>query len=359
LTFSVSIEERALRQTDCVSRLRFLRGVQIRRRGRRDCAARAGRIGLTALVLCFANQLGRSKASAPVVQTALPMVAVSPLAETIWLVEENAFRGLYSNGLIVRREHETTATPRRYHAYQRETLKRSDQSFTVPAGIVFHTTESQIVPLEQARTNALLRSRQDVLDHAHNSQCYNFVIDRFGQVFRVVPEDQTALHAGHSIWASGETVWIDLNESFLGISFEAETAQAFAPSAAQVHSGRLLTEMLRSRFGIPGENCVTHAQVSVNPDNARIGYHTDWGSSFPFLLLGLPDNYALPVAAVAVFGFLHDDTFLQALDKRLWSGLLAADRGIARQATEQGLTAREFSIQLQQRYRNLRRQRHG
>jgi len=363
LTFSVSIEERALRQTDCVSRLRFLRGVQMRRRGRRDCAARAGRIGLTALVLCFANQLGHSKASEPIVPinvpVAIPMVAGAPLAEAIWLVEETALRGLYSNGLIVRREHETKATPRSYHAYQRQTLQRGNQSLSVPAGIVFHTTESRIVPLEQARTNTLLRSRQDVLDHAHNSQCYNFVVDRFGQVFRVVPEDQTALHAGHSIWASGETVWIDLNESFLGVSFEAETAKAFAPSAAQIHSGRLLTEMLRSRFGIPGENCVTHAQVSVNPDNLRIGYHTDWGSSFPFLQLGLPDNYALPVAAVAIFGFLHDDTFLQAVENRPWSGLLAADRGIARQATEQGLTTHEFSIQLQQRYKNLRRQRHG
>ena len=337
--------------------------MQLRRRGRRDCAARAGRIGLTALVLCFANQLGRSKASEPVVPinvpVAIPMVAGAPLAEAIWLVEETALRGLYSNGLIVRREHETKATPRSYHAYQRQTLQRGSQSLSVPAGIVFHTTESRIVPLEQARTNTLLRSRQDVLDHAHNSQCYNFVVDRFGQVFRVVPEDQTALHAGHSIWASGETVWIDLNESFLGVSFEAETAKAFAPSAAQIHSGRLLTEMLRSRFGIPGENCVTHAQVSVNPDNLRIGYHTDWGSSFPFLQLGLPDNYALPVAAVAIFGFLHDDTFLQAVENRPWSGLLAADRGIARQATEQGLTTHEFSIQLQQRYKNLRRQRHG
>ena len=335
----------------------------MRRRGRRDCAARAGRIGLTALLLCFANQLGRSKASEPVVPinvpVAIPMVAGAPLAEAIWLVEETALRGLYSNGLIVRREHETKATPRSYHAYQRQTLQRGNQSLSVPAGIVFHTTESRIVPLEQARTNTLLRSRQDVLDHAHNSQCYNFVVDRFGQVFRVVPEDQTALHAGHSIWASGETVWIDLNESFLGVSFEAETAKAFAPSAAQIHSGRLLTEMLRSRFGIPGENCVTHAQVSVNPDNLRIGYHTDWGSSFPFLQLGLPDNYALPVAAVAIFGFLHDDTFLQAVENRPWSGLLAADRGIARQATEQGLTTHEFSIQLQQRYKNLRRQRHG
>lgn len=337
--------------------------MHLRRRGRRDCAARAGRIGLTALVLCFANQLGRSKASEPVVPinvpVAIPMVAGAPLAEAIWLVEETALRGLYSNGLIVRREHETKATPRSYHAYQRQTLQRGNQSLSVPAGIVFHTTESRIVPLEQARTNTLLRSRQDVLDHAHNSQCYNFVVDRFGQVFRVVPEDQTALHAGHSIWASGETVWIDLNESFLGVSFEAETAKAFAPSAAQIHSGRLLTEMLRSRFGIPGENCVTHAQVSVNPDNLRIGYHTDWGSSFPFLQLGLPDNYALPVAAVAIFGFLHDDTFLQAVENRPWSGLLAADRGIARQATEQGLTTHEFSIQLQQRYKNLRRQRHG
>jgi hypothetical protein len=363
LTFSISIEERALRQTDCVSRLRFLRGAETRRRGRRDFAARAGRIGLTAMALCFANQLGRSKASAPV-QPAISREArattgAATADEAVWLVEESVSRGLYSNGLIVRREHEVNAAPRRYHAYERQTLRRGEQALSVPAGIVFHTTESQILPLEPGRTGALLRSRQDVLDHAHNGKCYNFVIDRFGQVFRLVPEEQTALHAGHSVWASGDTVWIDLNESFLGVSFEAETAKAFAPSAAQMHSGRLLTEMLRARYKIPVENCVTHAQVSVNPDNARIGYHTDWGSSFPFLQLGLPDNYALPVAAVTVFGFLHDDAFRHAVEDRLWSGLIAADRQVSRLANEQGLTAHEFSIRLQQRYTTLRRQRHG
>jgi len=42
----------------------------------------------------------------------------------------------------------------------------------------------------------------------------------------------------------------------------------------------MLTDMLRKRYGIPAGNCVTHAQVSVNPSNLLIGYHIDWASSF-------------------------------------------------------------------------------
>jgi hypothetical protein len=38
---------------------------------------------------------------------------------------------------------------------------------------------------------------------------------------------------------------------------------------------------------------VVHAQVSINPGNRRIGWHTDWGAGFPFREIGLPDNYQI------------------------------------------------------------------
>ena len=88
---------------------------------------------------------------------------------------------------------------------------------------------------------------------------------------------------GHSIWADDQYFYVNLNDSFLGVSFEAQTGgDGASVSSAQVRSAAMLTEMLRSRYKIPARNCVTHAQVSVNPSNMQIGYHVDWGSSFPF-----------------------------------------------------------------------------
>ena len=350
-----TLEQRAFAQPDCVAKLRFLRTAGSKRRVR----AQQMRVALASLALLGANQLGRSKVVPPVnIARVSHGVEVRPSGGGAWVVEQTDRHTLYSNGLAVKRDHETQGVPRRFRVYRRDTLQRLDELFTAPVGIVFHTTESQILPMEPARNGALLRSREDVLDHARNGRLYNYLIDRFGQVSAIVPEGQTALHAGHSIWASGGQVWVDLNESFLGVSFEAESAEPFLPTTAQVHAGKLLTDVLRSRYAIPEANCVTHAQVSVNPDNMRIGYHTDWGSAFPFRELGLTGGYELPVAAVTIFGFTHDDIFLQAIGNRPWPGLVAADQEIASQASRLGLIPQEFSTQLQQRYTTLRTHRH-
>ena len=41
----------------------------------------------------------------------------------------------------------------------------------------------------------------------------------------------------------------------------------------------------------------------MNPGNMLIGYHTDWAGNFPFLELGLRDNYAAPPAQHFDFWF--------------------------------------------------------
>lgn len=279
-----------------------------------------------------------------------------PAPGPVWLVEESGTRRVYSNGLIVRADYATESSARSYRTYSRTGL-RAGEPAAAPAGIVFHTTESLMVPLTPALRQALQVSREDVLAHVRRDRLYNFVIDRFGQVYGVVPEGQVAFHAGHSVWAEGDHVFLDLNESFLGVSFEAQTDSEFHPSAAQVHSGRLVTEMLRSRFSIPEANCVTHAQVSVNPDNMRLGYHTDWGSAFPFRELGLGAGYGATVAAVRVFGFVYDDAFLAAIGGQAWEGLTAAEKEMAGEAAARGLAPSDYRKILQEQYRQLRRQR--
>ena len=111
--------------------------------------------------------------------------------------------------------------------------------------------------------------------------------------------------------------------------------------------------MLRVRYRISSVNCVTHAQVSVNPFSHRIGNHTDWASNFPFQALGLPDNYELPVAAMEIFGFGYDQDFVTATGGRLWKGLLLTEERVRQAASAEGVSIAPYRAQLKQKYRKL------
>jgi hypothetical protein len=270
----------------------------------------------------------------------------------VFLVEHNAAADVYSNGLRILADYETTGAPRAYRAFDRATSQLSERE-TQPAGIVFHTTESLVLPIEAGQELAINRTRGDLLSHVKRDRLYNFVIDRLGQVYRVVPEDQIANHAGNSVWADSKNIFIDLNDSFLGVAFQLRAGEE--TTAAQRHSGKLLTELLRGAYRIADGNCVTHAQVSVNPSNFRIGYHTDWGSGFPFEAVGLAIGYRSHVAAVEVFGFGYDEHLVAALGGRPWEGLLAAEQQILIDAAAHGILSPRYRTNLQQQFQNLRR----
>jgi hypothetical protein len=144
-----------------------------------------------------------------------------------------------------------------------------------------------------------------------------------------------------------------LNQSFLGVSFETQTAPGQARAAlnpAQVRSGDVLIEMLRKRYGIPARNCVTHAQVSVNVSNLLIGYHLDWASSFPFDQFGLPDNYALPLPAVSLFGFEYDASFVRQAGVRLYREAQLSEQVLRDRAGTAHLPVPLYRGSLQKRY---------
>ena len=179
------------------------------------------------------------------------------------------------------------------------------------------------------------------------------------EVHRVVAETGGANHAGFSVWADERNVYLNLNQSFIGVSFEAHSgspAEGYTASVAQLFAARVLTEMLRSKYGIADMNCVTHAQVSVNQQNYRIGYHTDWAGNFPFAAIGLPDNYARPVASMVEFGFEYDSVFLRVMGNRLWPGIEAAEQQLRQQSTANGMPATRWKSILQQRFRNIANQ---
>jgi hypothetical protein len=245
--------------------------------------------------------------------------------------------------------------PRRYGVIDRKNPDAGIKEWrTEPVGIVFHTTESELAPFESEQNPTLKKLGTSILGYVRHERAYNFVIDRFGRVFRVVPETDTANHAGHSIWADADWFYVNLNPSFIGISFEAQSGgghEAASVSPAQFHSAKVLTQMLRAKYKISAANCVTHAQVSVNPDNMRIGYHTDWAGNFPFAEIGLTDNYGRPLPSLYAFGFSYDPSFVNSSNARMWIGVALAEQELRQAATAAGMTVPEYRKALQQRYR--------
>lgn len=164
------------------------------------------------------------------------------------------------------------------------------------------------------------------------------MIDRFGRVFRVVEEGAKANHAGFSIWAREDEVYLNLNHAFIGICFETrwEGGRALPITQAQLAAGRNLTDHLRHRYKIAPEMCVTHGLTSVNPKKHLIGHHVDWARGFPFEAFGLPNQYAVAAPSVALFGFGYDLGDLRERMGEPWKGVMDAERAVAEEASKLG-----------------------
>ena len=271
----------------------------------------------------------------------------------IWIVESSKLFDLYSNGLRVENQFATGTGPRSYFALDRAALDEMRGEWSrEPAGIVYHTTESHMAPFEEDANGALKRDGEGLLEYVTRRRAYHFLIDRFGRVFRIVRESDYANHAGNSVWADRHRVYVGLNQSFLGVAFEAQSSHDGEPvNNAQVHAGRVLTDMLRVRYQIPATNCVAHAQVSVNPANWRAGYHVDWAVNLPYEDLGLPDNYLEPLPAIMLFGFEADSGLRDAGGPRLAQAIASAETELAGNATARGATAESYRRALQRRFR--------
>ena len=282
--------------------------------------------------------------------------AATPQAPAeVWQVEKTASSEVYSNGLRIDTRFAIPNRPRSYLAFP---LDGSGQSAgvvrTQPVGIVFHTTESQLAPFEADQNRVLKRLGESLLEYVRRERAYHFLIDRFGRVYRIVAESDAANHSGNSIWADDQSLYINLNQSFLGVSIEARTEpgqEEAEMSPAQLRAAAMLTEMLRSRYHIAAGNCVTHAQVSVNPSNMQIGLHVDWASSFPFQQLGLPDNYQRPLPSLWAAGFEYNPEFQHWGGTRIEAGIQLAEERLTASAAKAGMPVRSYRKLLQKRYR--------
>ena len=283
----------------------------------------------------------------------------------VWLVETLGQAELYSNGLRVSNEWLTHTGPRSYAVYSRgpgaevREIDRRDR----PMGLVFHTTESELPTLERTNNQLIRYEGRKLVNYIRREQLYHFLIDRFGRVYRIVPETEYAYHAGYSLWAESGELYINLNQSFIGISFETRPA-AIGPDVpveegvtpAQFSSARLLTEMLREKFGILESNCVTHEMISVNPNKMLIGYHMDWRGRFPFQKVGLPDNYQAVLASVAEWGFPYDSPFVDELGGQVWPGVRRSRSLFRREAALRQLSVKRYREQQGRRFLALVRE---
>lgn len=346
-----------------VLRLRFLREFSTRPVSQQPCSPLRS---LPALVIAVAllsfapPRFAQSvlKASpAPVISVAAPprpdAVRISTPPE-IWLVEKSPDHETWSNGLRIETRFSTTNHPRSWIAFSAVNPAARGGRRTVPAGIVFHSTESLQAPFEPADNAKLTRIGESLLAYVRRKRAYNYVIDRFGRAWRIVGESDAANHAGNSIWSDRDWLYLNLNESFLAVSFETQTLpgqEQAEVTPAQLHTAAMLTDMLRRRYNIAAADCVTHAQVSVNPSNLHIGWHLDWASSFPFDRLGLPDNYALPLPSVALFGFEYDADFARRAGPRMFREAQLADQQLRDRALAAHVGLAEYRKQLQKMYR--------
>ena len=266
--------------------------------------------------------------------------------DKVWLADHGDGFEFYSNGARILTEYETAGRARRFYRFHftdKDAKIFESVLSTKPAGMLFHISESDKLPFAYDYNSSLQSVSRELLGYAKSHQAYNYIIDRFGRIYRIVRDEDVANHAGFSLWADKQNFYVNLNASFIGICFEGKASgdSAVGPDGineAQIYAARILTAVLRSKYGIDDSDCVTHGLVSVNPDNGLLGYHTDWVSQFPFEAIGLSDKYQAELLAISRFGFRYDQGYLASAGGGRWPGLDQADAGLKEEAGQDGVS---------------------
>ncbi|MGW8180583.1 MAG: N-acetylmuramoyl-L-alanine amidase, partial [bacterium] len=290
------------------------------------------------------------------------------IEEPIWLVEKTQREETYSNGLEIVTSYQVDNTPRQYVAFSKTAKEIPDEQniSSEVRGILYHASESDLVPFEPEKNRVIKLYSTQLRQFLCRKKLYNYLIDRFGRVFRIVRDDHAAFHAGNSVWADDRQIFLNLNHAFLGICFEskgfetADEADSSQPKMAmtgdsiindaQVRAGRELTDWLRFRYRIAERNCVTHGITSIYPEDGLIGYHLDLAYGFPFQRFGLRDKYKEPLPSIVEYGFTYDQYFLKIFQGRLWPGILLSENLLKRKAELAGMSFTAYRESLKQRF---------
>jgi N-acetyl-anhydromuramyl-L-alanine amidase AmpD len=274
--------------------------------------------------------------------------------EKVWLVERNDEHEKYSNGCRILTKYETENHPRSYYSIPRGSETDGDQLRQDIVGVIYHTPESDIVSFTPDNNEAIQKRSRGLLEYVRDNKKYNYLIDRYGEIYRIVRDDHTAYHAGNSIWADAKNTYVLLNESFLGVCFESRFEGAVSLdeilTEAQIVSGRLLTNVLRSKYNIDDANCTTHGLVAVDPEKMLIARHHDWVRDFPFEAMGLSDKYKIQPPNMSDYGFTYDEDVLAKLNNKLWEGAVSAEEEFKKRAEKSGASPDLLRRRLRDRY---------
>jgi N-acetyl-anhydromuramyl-L-alanine amidase AmpD len=266
-----------------------------------------------------------------------PDVVFKP--ENVWLVGTEGEYERWSNGCNISSKYETNTHPRAYYTIPRRAETGGDQVSNKIVGIVYHTPESSMFEFIPDNNRAIQQGSRALLEYVREHKKYNYMIDRIGGIYRIVRDDQAAIHAGDSLWADEKNTYVLLNESFLGVCFESKFEGASSLDQIltnpQILSGRLLTDVLRAKYGINDANCTTHGLVAVDPDKMLIARHHDWVRFFPFEMMGLSNKYKIHPPNMTDYGFTYDEDVLAKLDHKLWEGAMTAGEEFNRRATKE------------------------
>jgi hypothetical protein len=218
----------------------------------------------------------------------------------VWLVENGADFEQYSNGLRIDTSFAVPGPPRRYRVFEADGTF-GPAVYSVPVGILFHTTESDVWPLEASFNENLRDSSHRLLKYVSRNRLYHYLIDRFGRVYRVVGEDGKANHAGHSVWAVDGRTYLNLNNAFFGVAFETRWDGGRAlPSPSRSRFGAHAHRYLRHRYGIAAEMVRDPRPDQREPADATASATTSTGpGASPFEAFGLPDSTCRITPSVA------------------------------------------------------------
>jgi hypothetical protein len=292
-----------------------------------------------------------------------PTPTPRPVEEKIFFYGTDERGEKWSNGLTILTKYETGNRPRAYYTFPRNGGAEGAQKNEKVAGILYHTPESYMVDFIPDKRKAIQKSSQGLLEYVRDRKLYNYVITRVGEIYRIIPDDHTANHAGESLWADDKNTYVLLNESFIGVCFEAKFDGATSVNdiltPAQIRFGKMLTDVLRTKHRIDDANCTTHGLVAVDPNKMLIARHHDWVRFFPFDEMGLSDKYKILPPAIADYGFTYDDYVMAKIGNQLWEGATVAGEEFRKRAARAGISLDDLRRQMRERYISQRNRVYG
>ncbi|HEV2666134.1 MAG TPA: hypothetical protein VG324_14545, partial [Blastocatellia bacterium] len=142
--------------------------------------------------------------------------------EKVWLSEKDGEIEKWSNSCRISTRYETGNHPRAYYTIPRGLETAGDQVSNKIVGILYHTPENPMFEFNPENNRRMQNSSRGLLEDVRENKKYNYLINRIGEIYRIVRDDQAARHAGESLWADEKNTYVLLNESFLGVCFESK-----------------------------------------------------------------------------------------------------------------------------------------